>query len=120
MYAAHISERVPEPPPTTITPSADSALRKSLDNPRPLGITMSQYSFANDGLSCGSIPTVNPPASCAPRDAAFITPPRPPVIKTEPDFATSAPTSYASLSSSGVQPFSLLPITRICLRFVNQ
>jgi len=54
-----------------------------------------------------------PPDSCAPRHAARITPPSPPVIKTELDFATSDPTSYASFSDSGVQPLSLLPITKI-------
>ena len=51
MYAAHISDKVPEPPPTTITPSADNAFRKSLDNPIPEGITISQNSFAREASS---------------------------------------------------------------------
>jgi len=29
MYAAQISDNVPEPPPITITPSAESAFKKS-------------------------------------------------------------------------------------------
>ena len=48
MYAAHVSERVPEAPPIMMTPSADNAVRKSLASPIPLDITMSQYSFAKD------------------------------------------------------------------------
>jgi len=37
---------------------------------------------------------------------------------TELDFATSDPTSYASFSNSGVQPLSLLPITKIWRFFI--
>ena len=54
---------------------------------------MSQNSFACEESSWGIIPTVIPPDSCAPWHEARITPPRPPVIKTESDFATSAPAS---------------------------
>ena len=46
MYAAQISDNVPEPPPTTITPSAESAFKKSRVKPIPEGITISQNSFA--------------------------------------------------------------------------
>ena len=42
MYAAHTSDRVPEPPPTMIMPSALSAFRKSRVSPIPVGITTSQ------------------------------------------------------------------------------
>jgi hypothetical protein len=46
MYAAQISDNVPEPPPITITPSAESAFKKSRVKPMPEGITISQNSFA--------------------------------------------------------------------------
>ena len=35
------------------------------------------------------------------------------MIRTAPDLAISAPTSYAAFSWAGVQPLVLLPITRI-------
>ena len=66
IYAAQTSLRVPEPPPITITPSPDRAVRKSRVQPNPLGITMSQYSFAYAGSFCGIIPTTIPPLSRAP------------------------------------------------------
>ena len=92
MYAAHASESVPTPPPTITRPSAARALRKSRVMPMPLGTTTWQYRLAEAASSCGIIPTVRPPASEAPLHASSMTPPRPPVISTEPDSATHLPT----------------------------
>ena len=115
MYAAHISESVPAPPPITTTPSADRALTKSRVSPIPVGMTMSHASLACRWASCGMMPTTRPPPSRAPRLAAPITPPSPPVSSAEPDRAISRPASYAASSCSRVQCLpSLCPMTSIC------
>ena len=115
MYAAHISESVPAPPPITTTPSADRALTKSRVSPIPVGITMSHASLACRWASCGMIPTASPPPARAPRLAAPITPPSPPVSRTDPDRAISSPALYAASSCSPVQCLpSLWPMTSIC------
>src|SRR5208282_3703820 len=60
------------------------------------------------------MPTVSPPAECAPSAAASITPPRPPQTRTAPRAAISRPTSNASLcSAAGAMP---APITAIAVR----
>ena len=63
--------------------------------PRPVAIGSVTNSFASAGSVPGRIPIVIPPAPCAPREAARITPPRPPVITTAPPRASSCPTSSA-------------------------
>ena len=51
----------------------------------------------------GNMPTVTPPSERAPLQAASITPPRPPHIRTPPLPANSRPTASAISSSSGEQ-----------------
>src|ERR1700688_399822 len=60
------------------------------------------------------MPTVSPPAECAPSAAASITPPRPPHRSTAPRAAISRPTSNASLRNA---PDAVpAPITAITVR----
>src|SRR6202521_672913 len=60
------------------------------------------------------MPTVSPPAECAPSAAASITPPRPPHRSTAPRAAISRPTSNASLRNA---PEAVpAPITAITVR----
>src|SRR5437667_7620717 len=66
--------------------------------------------------SCGRSPPTIPPFSFAPRQAASITPPRPPVTRTAPLDAISAPTSFAAAYVLSGQWSPSDPITRICMR----
>src|SRR5439155_5791133 len=85
---------------------ATSALRIS---PSPVGIATSTYGFASERSRPGRIPTVWPPADFAPRQAASITPPRPPVTRTAPSSAKRLPAASASAICSAEA--SLAPIT---------
>jgi hypothetical protein len=99
--AIAISERVPHPPETPITASAALTTRKFLALSSEVGMGTSIYLLASDESGPGSIPTVNPPASLAPLDAASITPPFPPQISIPPVSAIFLPTCVAKASTSG-------------------
>ena len=84
------------PPPTATSASAartTSALRAS---PSPVAIATSTYALASARSAPGRIPTVVPPAALAPRQAASITPPRPPQTSTAPRSASPRPTPRAA------------------------
>src|SRR6201987_3013425 len=75
----------------------------------PVTTTWSIHGFASVRVSPGRIPIVVPPALFAPRAAAAITSPSPPVITVAPRSASSRPTSSARSSCSAP-----LPITETC------
>src|SRR5947207_2639156 len=62
----------------------------------PVTIGIVTHRLASRRLKPGSTPTTVPPARAAPRDAASITPLRPPVRSTAPAPATAAPTRSAA------------------------
>src|SRR5579862_4485185 len=76
----------------------------------PVTTTWSSHSFAPARVSPGTIPNVAPPALFAPRDAAAITSPRPPVTTVAPASASRRPTASARSSFSAP-----LPITETCV-----
>src|SRR5204863_569716 len=75
----------------------------------PVTTTWSSHGFASARDSPGRIPIVVPPALLAPRAAAAITSPSPPVTTVAPPSASSRPTVSARSSCS--EP---LPITETC------
>src|SRR5579862_4468892 len=75
----------------------------------PVTTAWSIHSFMPSRVSPGRIPIVVPPALFAPRAAAAITSPRPPVTTVAPRSASSRPTRSARSSCS--RP---LPITETC------
>src|SRR5512138_64048 len=77
--------------------------------PRPVAMGRSTQGLASDGEQPGTIPTVNPPSSRAPRQAASMTPPRPPQTTTAPARAMCRPTSKAD--STAWRPGRLPPMT---------
>ena len=88
-----ISDKVPMllPMATRQTPArAMMALRIS---PMPVGTATLNHSLAWESSSSGRMPTAMPPASVAPRDAAAMTPPRPPQIPTMPAPASACATA---------------------------
>jgi len=67
----------------------------------PVGITTRHQAFASSNWDDGTIPTVSPPARAAPRAAASMTPPCPPVSSVIPLWATNVPMSSAAAQVSG-------------------
>ena len=107
--AKAISVSVPQLPPTAITASPDAATAKFRMCPSPVATAWSIHSFASERLVPGRMPIVVPPAAFAPRAAAAITSPSPPVTTLQPRSASSRPTSSARASCSAP-----LPITETC------
>ena len=108
-FAKAISVSVPQLPPTAITASPDAATAKFRICPSPVATAWSTHSFASLRLVPGRMPIVVPPAAFAPRIAAAITSPSPPVTTLQPRSARSRPTSSARDSCS-----TPLPITETC------
>ena len=104
--ASPISASVPYRPPTAITASPDATTARLRACPIPVTTTWSTHSFASARVSPGTIPIVVPPALFAPREAAAITSPRPPVTTTAPRSASSRPTSSARSSCSAPLPMT--------------
>src|SRR3954451_21563922 len=100
LSASAISESVPKPPPTAITPSAARTTRPLRSSPIPVAIATETHGLAAVRSGPGRSPTVTPPASLAPRHAAAMTPPSPPQTSTAPPRASARPTSSATASSS--------------------
>jgi hypothetical protein len=75
----------------------------------PVTTTWSAHAFAAARSSPGRIAIVVPPAAFAPRCAASITSPRPPVTTVQPRSPSSRPTSSAGSLHS--EP---LPMTETC------
>jgi hypothetical protein len=76
-----------------------SPLRSS---PKPVGRASVTCGLASARSSPGRMPTLVPPACAAPRQAASITPPRPPHTTIAPRSARRRPSSSAMLACSGV------------------
>src|SRR3954453_14606471 len=111
LSARAISESVPKPPPTATSASAARAISPLRSSPIPVGTAIDTHGFAASRSLPGSSPSVTPPASCAPRHAAAITPPRPPQTTTAPARASSAPTVSAPRSwSASASPVPTTPI----------
>ncbi len=111
LRAIAISARVPWLPPIEITDSADWTTRTFLAWPRPVRMTTSRYSLPS--LVSGTMPTVIPFFSFAPRQAASITPPSPPHT-TVPRFPAIRPPVTSAVSYSSIVQ-SPAPITAICM-----
>ncbi len=102
---------MPHSPPIAITASPEATTARLRAWPTPVATAWVTYSFASAGSSEGRIPITSPPASRAPREAASITPLRPPQTSTAPASAMPRPTASASWSAS---PSALAPpITEI-------
>src|SRR5512132_2402060 len=100
--ASAISDSVPGPPPTATTASAARTTSPLRSSPNPVGIATSTQPLAAERSSPGRSPTVVPWRERAPRQAASITPPSPPVTMVAPASASSAPTSSASAHCASV------------------
>ena len=81
-------------------PSQVAATARLRAWPAPVATTAVACAVAPSRDSPGTIAITWPPAAAAPRDAASITPPRPPVTTTAPAPASNRPTSSASRSTS--------------------
>ncbi len=106
-----ISARVPQLPPTAITASPEPATARLRACPMPVTTAWSIHSFASARLLPGRMPIVVPPAFFAPRAAAAITSPRPPVTTVQPRSASRRPTSSARASCSEPLPITETWIT---------
>src|SRR3954454_10218015 len=109
-----ISASVPQAPPIATTASAARATRPLRISPRPVGRLTSRWAFASERSSPGRMPTVVPPACFAPRDAASITPPRPPVTTVAPSSASRRPADSACSSCSAVAELAPITATYSC------
>src|SRR5262249_6217056 len=89
---------VPQLPPTAITASPEAATARFRAWPIPVTTTWSIHSLASSRRSPGRIPIVVPPALFAPRAAAAMTSPRPPVTTVQPPSAIMRPLSRACAS----------------------
>src|SRR5262244_3081633 len=78
----------------------------------PVAIGIVTHRLASAGSTPGSRPTTTPPERAAPRDAAAITPPRPPHTRTAPAAAIAAPTRSARAAMRREHRPS--PITPMC------
>src|SRR5438105_2704824 len=77
----------------------------------PVTIGMVTQRLASVRLNPGSTPTTMPPPSAAPRDAASITPARPPHRSTAPAAASAAPTrSAARVLARDATPSPITPM----------
>ena len=101
-----ISASVPQLPPTAITASPDAATARFRACPIPVTTTWSAHGFAPSRRSPGRIAIVVPPADFAPRCAAAMTSPSPPVTTVHPRSARSRPTSSAAASHSAPLPIT--------------
>ena len=101
-----ISASVPQLPPTAITASPEAATARLRACPIPVTTTWSAHSFAASRSSPGRIAIVVPPADFAPRCAAAITSPSPPVTTAQPRSASRRPTSSAAASHSAPLPIT--------------
>ncbi len=102
LRARAISESVPQPWPMAIAAWPEAATARFRPCPAPVATTVVAWGVASAGSSPGSTATTSPPAERAPREAASITPPRPPVTRVAPASARRRPTSSAAAASSGV------------------
>ena len=101
-----ISASVPQLPPTAITASPLAATARFRACPTPVTISWSSHSLPACRSIPGRTPIVVPPAAFAPRAAAAMTSPRPPVTTTHPRPARSRPTSSARCSCSTPLPMT--------------
>ena len=106
LIASAISDSVPHSPPMATTASAARTTRPLRSSPMPVGIATVTNGFAVYRWRDGSRPTVMPPAACAPRHAASMTPPKPPQTRIAPGASDEAPTSSAARRSSAAPPAS--------------
>src|SRR6266545_1476777 len=114
-YATVSSFSVPTPPPIMITASAARTTSVLRIQPMPVVIATSTYAFASRLSKPGRIPMTSPPACCAPRLTASMTPERPPVTTMAPrsasSFPTSSPARRASAGTGSAGLRALLPMT---------
>src|SRR4051794_20615864 len=97
--ARAISLSVPHAPPIATSASAARTISALRASPSPVGIASSTQPLASSRSVPGSSPTVVPPRERAPRQAASMTPPRPPHTRTAPASAIAAPASSAHAAS---------------------
>ena len=95
LRARAISDSVPYMPPTAITAWHERTRMTLRAWSMPVITGTATQRLASSPRKPGRMPTTSPPASEAPREAASITPPRPPEKRTAPARATSAPTRRA-------------------------
>src|SRR3954453_16663847 len=114
-----ISDNVPAPPPMATSASALRTIRPLRSSPRPVGTAKSTQPLAALRSSSGSRASVWPSRDLAPRQAASMTPPRPPVTTTAPAAARPAPPSPGRPPPPPPRPASCgeaspVPTTAMC------
>src|SRR5262244_3116461 len=93
--AMAISDSAPYMPPTAITASHERTRTTLRAWSMPVTMGMVTQRLASRRRKPGRMPTTMPPGSAAPREAACMTPPRPPQRSTAPARATARPTHRA-------------------------
>ncbi|MDT4830423.1 hypothetical protein D3C87_1095280 [compost metagenome] len=88
-----ISDSVPMLPPMATRHTPLRAMMPLRISPMPVGMATLSHSLAWRSSSSGRMPTAMPPASTAPREAAAITPPRPPQTTAMPAPASACATA---------------------------
>src|SRR5207253_1158161 len=83
-----ISDSVPNSPPTATTASAARTTSPLRSSPSPVAMATTTCGFAALRSLPGRMPTVSPPSRRAPRQAASITPDRPPQTTTATSHVT--------------------------------
>src|SRR5205809_800386 len=105
-WAKPISASVPHLPPTAITASPEATTARFRACPTPVTTAWSIHWFASARVWPGRMRIVVPPADFAPRAAASITSPSPPLTTVQPRSARSRPTSSARGSCSRPLPMT--------------